>query len=317
MRYRRALAAVQCGPAEDVLAERDATLATALADKALAEKDREFFREQYMQASGFVSSVRIENIELEKKAATADARAAVSDQRAKDGVAGIRALYESRIKTLQDELERERALMRILQERDARTGGDKIRRQAAEAAEIQEELANLREDYEEAVRGYEQIRGVYDRVYEERMYLEKRAKKLKKQKQNLVMQLAELGLQPLDAEVTQDGTTDDGQGVVDGEERESIVIERMVVQEREVSDEEVSDDEDRDEDDLADGPYPPDADESSFDYAQAVLEDVEDLDELFYQCLWRPGNGEHCPRAFDSIEDLERHVRSEHVAATP
>jgi chromosome segregation ATPase len=53
--------------------------------KALAEKDCDFFRDQYTQASGFVSATRAENVELEQKAAIAEGRA-------RDGVALIKSM---------------------------------------------------------------------------------------------------------------------------------------------------------------------------------------------------------------------------------
>jgi chromosome segregation ATPase len=55
--------------------------------KNLAEKDRDFFRDQYTQASGFVSATRGENVELEQKAKIAEGQA-------RDGVAMIKHMFE-------------------------------------------------------------------------------------------------------------------------------------------------------------------------------------------------------------------------------
>jgi alpha-D-ribose 1-methylphosphonate 5-triphosphate diphosphatase PhnM len=55
--------------------------------KGLAEKDRDFFRDQYTQASGFVNATRAENVELEEKAKIAEGQA-------RDGVALIKHMFE-------------------------------------------------------------------------------------------------------------------------------------------------------------------------------------------------------------------------------
>lgn len=67
--------------------ELTASVESLMSAKVSVEKDRDFFREQYMQASGFVSSVRDENAELEK-------RVEVAEGQAQEGVAVIKALYE-------------------------------------------------------------------------------------------------------------------------------------------------------------------------------------------------------------------------------
>ena len=67
--------------------ELTASVASLTSAKVSVEKDRDFFREQYTQASGFASSVRDENIELEK-------RVTIAEGQAQEGVAGIKALYE-------------------------------------------------------------------------------------------------------------------------------------------------------------------------------------------------------------------------------
>jgi chromosome segregation ATPase len=71
---------------EDV-ARLNSSLDAMTRSKALAEKDRDFFRDQYSQASGFVSTTRAENAELEQKAAIAEGQA-------RDGVALIKSMFE-------------------------------------------------------------------------------------------------------------------------------------------------------------------------------------------------------------------------------
>ena len=67
--------------------ELSASVESMRATKVSAEKDRDFFREQYVQASGFVGSVREENVELEN-------RVKIAEGQAQEGVAAIRALFE-------------------------------------------------------------------------------------------------------------------------------------------------------------------------------------------------------------------------------
>jgi hypothetical protein len=61
--------------------------------KALADKDSDFFRDQYRQASDFATSTRAENVELEQKAAIAEGQA-------RDGVALIKSMFEVTISLL-------------------------------------------------------------------------------------------------------------------------------------------------------------------------------------------------------------------------
>ena len=67
--------------------ELTANVASMTAAKGSAEKDRDFFREQYTQASGFVGSVREENMELEN-------RVKIAEGQAQEGVAAIKAFFE-------------------------------------------------------------------------------------------------------------------------------------------------------------------------------------------------------------------------------
>jgi len=113
--------------------------------KTSAETDRDFFRDQYAQASGYVSTVRGENVELER-------RALVAEDKAKNGVGMIKAMFEGQIKTLQGDLAHWKGIAELLQEKDRRTGDD-IRRKAAEQPE-------LRAKYAESLREIRELEGV-------------------------------------------------------------------------------------------------------------------------------------------------------------
>lgn len=103
--------------------------------KASAEDDRDFFRAQYMQASGYVTSVRQENEELEK-------RAAIAEQQAQDGVRLVRELFAERVKQLEAELKKFQNLSKLLIEKDKRTGDD-IRRRAGEEPRLRARCEEL------------------------------------------------------------------------------------------------------------------------------------------------------------------------------
>ncbi|KAF5370906.1 hypothetical protein D9615_009801 [Tricholomella constricta] len=124
--------------AEASLAESEKRVADLVRGKDSAEKDREFFREQYAKASGFVSSVRDENNELEKQVEIAKGQAAT-------GVEMVKATFAARAKTLEDDARSWRRLAMFMMEKDVRTNDD-IRRRAAEEPELRLHCEVLEED---------------------------------------------------------------------------------------------------------------------------------------------------------------------------
>ena len=100
----------------------------ATRDKVSAERDRELFREHYMKASAFVSSIRDENADLEKQMKIA------TDQ-AKSGVSLIKSTFKLRIQSLERDVHAWRRMTEFLVEKDKRTNDD-IRRRAAEEPEL-------------------------------------------------------------------------------------------------------------------------------------------------------------------------------------
>ncbi|KAF9560821.1 hypothetical protein CPC08DRAFT_636211, partial [Agrocybe pediades] len=97
--------------------------------KVDAAKDRDFFREQYAQASGFVSSVRDENKDLEK-------RIKIAEEQASTGVALVKSTFQARIAELDKDVASWRMMAEFLVEKDKRTGNDDLRRRAAEQPEL-------------------------------------------------------------------------------------------------------------------------------------------------------------------------------------
>jgi DNA repair exonuclease SbcCD ATPase subunit len=96
--------------------------------KVQAEQDREFIREQYANASAYVTTVRDENKELEQRVQIAEAQST-------KGVELIKATFESRVTKLQDEAQAWRKMAEFMIEKDTRTNDD-VRRRAAEEGEL-------------------------------------------------------------------------------------------------------------------------------------------------------------------------------------
>lgn len=93
-----------------------------------AEKDREFIREQYANASAYVTLVREENKELEE-------RATIAEEQSKTSVEFIKTTFGSQVAKLQDEAKAWRRMAEFVMEKDIRTNDD-IRRRAAEEPEL-------------------------------------------------------------------------------------------------------------------------------------------------------------------------------------
>ncbi|KAI0254569.1 hypothetical protein BJV78DRAFT_928792 [Lactifluus subvellereus] len=141
-------AAVQTDQEDEVLAQwtEEKTVlqgvAEALrADKARALADVDFFRGQYQRASDFTSSMRSENEELL-------ARATLAESQSINGVAMVRATFESRVAKLDAEVQKYKALSEMLTERARRTDDD-VRYRAAIAPELEREYQQLHRQFRE------------------------------------------------------------------------------------------------------------------------------------------------------------------------
>ncbi|KAJ3501571.1 hypothetical protein NLJ89_g9278 [Agrocybe chaxingu] len=118
-----------------------ARLESATRSKESAEKDRDFFREQYGQASGFVNAVRDENRDLEK-------RAKIAEEQAQSGVNLVKSTFELRIKTLEDDAKVWRKMAEFAIEKDRRTNDD-VRRRAAEEPGLRARCEEQEKDIDE------------------------------------------------------------------------------------------------------------------------------------------------------------------------
>ena len=124
----RAQLALQTVSWENERATLTRHVASAIQSKESAEQDRDFFRGQYHIASGFVSSVRDENAELEKQIK-------IAIDQAHSGVSLIKTTFELRTKTLEEDARAWRKVAEFLIEKDHRTN-DEIRRRAGEEPEL-------------------------------------------------------------------------------------------------------------------------------------------------------------------------------------
>ncbi|KAF7419244.1 hypothetical protein PC9H_001831 [Pleurotus ostreatus] len=118
------------------IARLKAAVEAANESKRSTEKDCEFFRDQYAQASGFVTTVREENAELEK-------RVKIAESQTSTGVDAVRMLYERQVEAAQQDTARWKHLTDILTERDMRTGGEDIRRRANLEPELRKRVDEL------------------------------------------------------------------------------------------------------------------------------------------------------------------------------
>ena len=106
------------------------------ATKQDVEKDRDMFREYYGKASAHVSEMRAKEGALEEELSVAKSQLS-------EGLALLRGMYEERVKRTQAEVEKWKSLCKILTEKDELTTDD-VRRRAAEAPELREEVERLR-----------------------------------------------------------------------------------------------------------------------------------------------------------------------------
>jgi hypothetical protein len=119
-----------------------AQIASVEISKTQAEKDKEFFREQYGHASAYVTNIREENKELDKQAK-------IAEEQARLGVGLVKATFELRMKTLEDDMKVWRRMAEFAMEKDSRTN-DEVRRRAAEEPELRVLTARQQEDLKAA-----------------------------------------------------------------------------------------------------------------------------------------------------------------------
>ncbi|KAF9531447.1 hypothetical protein CPB83DRAFT_105284 [Crepidotus variabilis] len=132
--------AVEKAAWEDERVAFQARISSLESAKALANKDCDFFRDQYGKASGFVTSVREENKELEK-------RIGIAESQTSTGVELVKSTFALRIKTLEDNARAWQGMAEFVIEKDRRTNDD-IRRRAAEEPELRARCERQRQAIE-------------------------------------------------------------------------------------------------------------------------------------------------------------------------
>lgn len=130
--------------------------------KADVEKDRELFRELYNRASAHAGDVSRENGVLLE-------RAALAESQVRDGLTMVRGTYEARVRRLGDEVERLTKLNAILTAKDVRTGGDTLRRAAAEEVNLRADNQRLRAEHAELRLDYGRMERLLEQLGEKEL----------------------------------------------------------------------------------------------------------------------------------------------------
>ncbi|KAF8838188.1 hypothetical protein BDN67DRAFT_121118 [Paxillus ammoniavirescens] len=248
------------------VAELTASVEVLTAAKVSADKDCDFFREQYTRASAFVGSISDENKELENKAKIAEGQA-------QEGVAMIKALFENRVKALQDDIQRWKSLAELLQEKDKRTNDD-IRLRAAEAPELEERCRRFADENSTLEIDLRKLGQAQQRVTVQRNKLYHEVLMLKKERASLRSKLSQI------VKVTGTST----------QETFNSVSEDHILPSPE-------------------GPEIMDPNDMEI-LSDSSLQLAEiSFDDTWFPCMWRPHFRDRCQQIFDSKEDLERHLQ--------
>ncbi|KAG6909778.1 hypothetical protein DXG01_015494 [Tephrocybe rancida] len=159
--------------AQSSFAESERRVAELTQGKGSAEKEREFFREHYAKASGFVTTVREENSELEEQAK-------IARDQATAGVETVKATYVARIKALEDDVRTYKRLAMFIMEKDMRTNDD-VRQRAAEAPELRARCEELAKDNRGLHTDLTELQDIFDRKRARAKQLKQQLKIWKKQ----------------------------------------------------------------------------------------------------------------------------------------
>ncbi|KIK63307.1 hypothetical protein GYMLUDRAFT_464152 [Collybiopsis luxurians FD-317 M1] len=128
-------------------------LSSARAAITSAEKDRDLFREQYVKASGYVSEVREENVQLLK-------RVEIAERQATEGVTLIKASFEERLRVSEEQSSSHLKITEFLMKKDAAT--DRVRKDAVEAPELRAKIIKLEKDLAEMREEAEQLESAFE-----------------------------------------------------------------------------------------------------------------------------------------------------------
>lgn len=129
-------------------------------NKRTAENEVESWKEQYRKEFIRLQELREEVGDAKAETTRVKEENAILTSQNKEGVRLVTAKYEAVVEKLKRELAKAESLYKVLQAKDEQTGDD-LRRRAASATCLQEEVCRLREalELEEAARCAEQERG--------------------------------------------------------------------------------------------------------------------------------------------------------------
>ncbi|KZT09582.1 uncharacterized protein LAESUDRAFT_511729 [Laetiporus sulphureus 93-53] len=135
---------------EGRLQEQQVLLEELQKGKADAEKDRELFRNLYGKASVHASDVSKERDELQRQLD-------LTAGQLKDGLPMVKGMFKDHNARLQQEVEKLKALCKVLMDKDERTNDD-VRRRAALEPMLREENEKLKKEIEELKVAQENVR---------------------------------------------------------------------------------------------------------------------------------------------------------------
>jgi len=110
---------------------------------AFAEKNANVFREEYLRVSALVDELRRDKAVLEE-------RVEVAEGQVREGVQAVKALFESRVERLEEEVVYHKCMTTFCVEQSRRTQDEEMRRRAAECVEVEGRCRVLEERVEGA-----------------------------------------------------------------------------------------------------------------------------------------------------------------------
>jgi len=124
---------------------------------AFEKKNANVFKEEYFRVSALVDELRREKVVLEE-------RVEVAESQVREGVQAVKALFESRVERLEEEVVYHKRVATFCVEQSCRTQDEEMRRRAAEYVEVEGRCGML----EEKVEGAREMMDRLERLVTER-----------------------------------------------------------------------------------------------------------------------------------------------------
>lgn len=145
------------------------------ASRATSRQESDFLRDEYRKASSAAASLSVENADLAQ-------RTQIAEKQSMKGVEQVRAMFEARVKKLEEELDKSQALSKLLMEKDRRVNDD-VRWRAAMWEEYERENRILKRDNEELDAEVEELKEEMERLSRQNDRLVTRYERLERERQ--------------------------------------------------------------------------------------------------------------------------------------